>query len=97
MMFSNTKSGKGVTLFTKFVAAVMSVVVFTLISGSVIDRQAKHVTLVTVNDFDGTENLRTVLNAIAEANCASVEDEIALETQTDLETEEQFEEEAAVF
>ena len=56
MMFSNTKSGKGVTLFTKFVAGVMSVVVFTLISGAVIDRQAKHVTLVTVNAFDGTEN-----------------------------------------
>ena len=44
-----------------------------------------------------SEDSETDLNAIAEANCASVEDEIALETQTDLETEEQFEEEAAVF
>ena len=44
-----------------------------------------------------SEDIESDLNAIAEANCASVEDEIALETQTDLETEEQFEEEAAVF
>ena len=44
-----------------------------------------------------SEDSETDSNAIAEANCASVEDEIVLETQTDLETEEQFEEEAAVF
>ena len=54
-MFFNKKGSKHVNLLTKIVAVFMSAVIFSLLTGAVIDVQSKQITLVTVDAFADTE------------------------------------------
>lgn len=57
-MFFDRKSNKYVDLFTKIVAVIMSVIIFCLLTGAVIDEKTKKVTLVTVDAFIDNEKTR---------------------------------------
>ena len=57
-MFFDKKSNGCVTLFTKFIAVFMSVILFCLLTGAVIDVQTKRITLVMVDAFADTEKTR---------------------------------------
>lgn len=57
-MFFDNKSNIYVNIFTKIVAVFMSVIIFCLLTGAVIDEQSKNITLVTVDAFADNEETR---------------------------------------
>ena len=57
-MFFDKKSNGSVKLFTKCIAVFMSVIIFCLLTGAVIDVQTKRITLVMVDAFTDTEKTR---------------------------------------
>jgi len=57
-MFFNKKSNSYVNIFTKIVAVFMSVIIFSLLTGAVIDVQTKRITLVMVDAFADSEKTR---------------------------------------
>ena len=68
-MFFDKKSSKCALALTKFAAVFMSVIVLCLITGAVIDLQAKDVTLVMIDAFADTEKtqeLTTRQNTVSE-------------------------------
>ncbi len=68
-MFFNKKSNKSVSLLMRFTAVFMSVVIFSLLTGAVIDLQSKKVTLVMVDAFadsEKTQELTTRQNTVSE-------------------------------
>ena len=68
-MFFNKKSNKSVSLLMRFTAVFMSVVIFSLLTGAVIDFQSKKVTLVMVDAFadsEKTQELTTRQNTVSE-------------------------------
>ena len=68
-MVFDKKSSKWTSLFTKFAAVFMSVIVLGLLTGAVIDLQAKDVTLVMIDAFADTEKtqeLTTRQNTVSE-------------------------------
>ncbi|MBO5059838.1 MAG: G5 domain-containing protein [Clostridia bacterium] len=68
-MFFNKKGSKSAAMLTKFIAVFMSAVVFSLLTGAVIDLQAKQVTLVMVDAFadsEKTQELTTRQNTVSE-------------------------------
>lgn len=68
MLFSK-KSNKALTAFTKLVAVFMSAVIFSLLTGAVVDAQTKRVTLVMIDAFadsEKTQELTTRQNYVSE-------------------------------
>lgn len=68
-MFFNKKSSKSAALLVKFTAVFMSVIIFSLLTGAVIDLQTKQVTLVMVDAFadsEKTQELTTRQNTVSE-------------------------------
>ena len=57
-MFFNKKSNGSCNLFTRSIAVFMSVIIFCLLTGAVIDVQTKRITLVMVDAFADTEKTR---------------------------------------
>jgi uncharacterized protein YabE (DUF348 family) len=57
-MFFDKKSNGCVKLFTKLIAVFISVIIFCLLTGAVIDVQTKRITLVMVDAFTDTEKTR---------------------------------------
>ena len=68
-MFFDKKSNVYVNIFTKIVAIFMSVIIFCLLTGAVIDKQTKRVTLVMVDafaDIEETQELTTRQDLVGE-------------------------------
>ncbi|MDD6735405.1 MAG: 3D domain-containing protein [Clostridiales bacterium] len=68
-MLFNKKSNKALTTFTKLVAVFMSAVIFSLLTGAVVDVQTKRVTLVMIDAFadsEKTQELTTRQNYVSE-------------------------------
>lgn len=68
-MFFNKKSNKSTNLLTRFIAVFMSGVIFSLLTGAVIDLQSKRVSLVMVDAFadsEKTQELTTRQNIVSE-------------------------------